>query len=67
MAVQKFRTIEEMNAAPPPERDDDVARFLRHALRFRRLSRQAWRPGVQKFRTIEEAQQARERASSREP
>jgi hypothetical protein len=67
MAVQKFRSIEEMNEAMPPDRDDDVARFLRHAARLRRLSCRTWRSGVLKFRSIEEAQRARERDSSREP
>ena len=60
MAVQKFRSIEEMNAAPPPEREGHaLARFSRHVARVRRLSRRTWRPGVQKFRSIEEAQLAR--------
>ena len=60
MAVQKFRSIEEMNAATSPERDGDgVHRFLRHAARLRRLTRKRWRPCVLKFRSIEEAQHQR--------
>jgi hypothetical protein len=68
MAVQKFKSIAAMNAATPPERDEDaVASFLRHAARLRRLSRRTWRPGVQQFRSIQEAQRARQRAAPREP
>lgn len=59
--VQKFRSGEEMNAAVPVAGDADFERFLRHCARYRALSHRAYPRGVFKFRTIEEAQQARER------
>ena len=68
MTVQKFKSIEAMNAATSPGRDENaVARFLRHATRLRRLSPRTWRPGVHKFRSIQEAQQARAGDVPREP
>lgn len=59
--VQKFRSGEEMNAAPSPAGESDFHRFLRHCARYRALARRSYPRGVFKFRTIEEAQQARER------
>lgn len=59
--VQKFRSGEEMNATPPASGDSDFARFLRHCARYRALSPRTYPRGVFKFRSIEEAQQARER------
>ena len=58
--VQKFRSIEEMNAAQvvAPE-GDDFERFLRHCARYSALSVRTHPRGVFKFRTIEEAQQSR--------
>ena len=56
MSVQKFRSIEEMNAAPlraPALADFD--RFLRHCARYWKIARQVYPRGVFKFRSIEEA------------
>lgn len=62
MAVQKFRTLEEMNDAPVLTRTgDDFERFLRHCARYWALGPRSYPRGVYKFRTIEEAQQARGR------
>ena len=58
--VQKFRSIEEMNEAVPLERErSDVERFLRHCARYWAIAPKRYPRGVFKFRTIEEAQQAR--------
>lgn len=62
MPVQKFRSIEEMNNAPEPEfRRSDFERFLRHCARYWAIAPKTYPRGVFKFRTLEEAQQARER------
>ena len=61
VGVQKFRTIEQMNDAPV-ERQPGAAfdRFIRHCARFRRLARRTYAPGVLKFRSMDEAQAARQ-------
>lgn len=62
MAIYKFRSVEEMEAAPPPVRlEGGFERFLRHCARYRALNPRNLPRGVFRFRTIEEAQQARER------
>ena len=64
MAVQKFRSIEEMNAAPllvAP--GNGFERFVRHCARYWTLSPRAYPRGVFKFPSIEDAQAARERVS----
>jgi hypothetical protein len=65
MSVQKFRSIEEMNKAPLPEsREPHFERFLRHCARWWAISPKHYPRGVFKFRTIEEAQKAREKHTS---
>jgi hypothetical protein len=62
MPVEKFRSIEEMNRAPVHEsRTPDIERFLRHCARYRAISPRHYARGVFKFRSIEEAQKAREK------
>lgn len=62
MAVQRFRTIEEMAAAtvvvPPGEAFD---RFARHCARYWTIAPRVYPRGVFRFRTLAEAQAARER------
>lgn len=58
--VEKFRSIEEMNAAKLVAREgDDFERFLRHCARYFALSPRTYPRGVFKYRTIEEAQRSR--------
>jgi hypothetical protein len=60
--VQKFRSIEEMNAAPPLAVASSFERFLRHCARYRILFPRHYPRGVFRFRSVEEAQAARRRA-----
>lgn len=61
MPVQKFRSIEDMNNAPTLEfRRSDFERFLRHCARYWAIAPRVYPRGVFKFRTIEEAQNARD-------
>jgi hypothetical protein len=54
--VQKFRSIEEMNAAPlRPPALADFDRFLRHCARFWKIAPRIYPRGVFKFRSIEDA------------
>ena len=55
MPVQKFRSIEEMNAAPPRASAQDFDRFLRHCARFWKIAPKIYPRGVFKFRSIQEA------------
>jgi hypothetical protein len=59
--VQKFRSGEEMNAAQPRPADTGFDRFLRHCARYWQLAPRTYPRGVFKFRSIEDAQRARER------
>jgi hypothetical protein len=59
--VQKFRTIEAMNAAPVATlQSPDFERFLRHCARYWAMTKRVYPRGVFKFRSIEEAQRARD-------
>jgi len=58
--VQKFRSPEEMAAAPilvPP--GQGFERFARHCARYFALSPRVYPRGVFRFRSVEEAQAAR--------
>jgi len=62
LRVQKFRSIEEMNKAPLPDRPgSNFERFLRHCARWWAIAPKQYPRGVFKFRTIEEAQEARKK------
>jgi len=62
--VEKFRSIEEMNAAQVRVREgDSFDRFARLCARLRRIFPRHYPRGVFRFRTLEEAQAARERVA----
>ena len=61
MGVQKFRSVEEMSRAPiEVGARSGFDAFLRHCARYRAIARQAYPRGVFKFRSLEEAQAARD-------
>ncbi len=65
MAVQRFRTLEEMAAAPvvtPP--GDGFERFARHCARYWAIAPRRYPRGVFRFRSLDEAQAARDRVTS---
>lgn len=54
--VQKFRSIEEMNAAPlRSSAAADFDRFLRHCARYWKIAPRVYPRGVFKFRSVEDA------------
>jgi hypothetical protein len=62
--VEKFRSAEEMQGAPPMIAGAmPFDRFIRHCARYRRLAPRTYPRGVFKFRSIEEAQAARQRVT----
>lgn len=64
MTVQRFRSIEEMSAAPVLGRAGiGFEDFLRHCQLFLEIGRPKYPRGVFRFRTLEEAQAARERVA----
>lgn len=61
MPVQRFRSIEEMNRARVlSNRTAPFERFLRHCARYWAIAPRRYPRGVFRFRSIEEAQAARE-------
>ncbi len=68
MGVERFRSIEEMNAAPVRGgASDGLERFLRHCARYRSLAPRSRPRGVFKFRSLEESQRARLSGLSGDP
>ncbi len=64
MPVQRFHSVEEMDAAPvvvPPV--EGFERFARHCARFWRVAPRVYPRGVYRFRSLQEAQAARERVT----
>ncbi len=60
LAVEKYRSGEEMNAAPVKvSRGEGFERFLRHCARYWALAPRVYPRGVVKFRSVDEAQEAR--------
>ena len=57
MPVEKFRSVEEMDAAAVRAgRGNGFERFLRHCVRFWKLAPRTYPRGVVRFRSYEEAQ-----------
>jgi len=64
LTVERFRTIEEMTAAPvivPP--GEGFERFARQCARYWRIAPRVYPRGVFRFRALAEAQAARERVT----
>ena len=60
MAIEKFRSAEEMNAAPiRVSRSNGFDRFLRHCARYWKIAPRVYPRGVMKFKSLDEAQEAR--------
>jgi hypothetical protein len=57
--VQRFRSIQEMSAAPVRATPPDMERFFRHCARWWKAAPRVYPRGVFRFRSIEEAQRAR--------
>ena len=61
MSVQRFRTIEEMASAPVVvPSGDGFERFARHCARYWAIAPRVYPRGVFRFRSVEEAQDARQ-------
>ena len=64
MPLQKFRTAEDMNAAPVLARPGEgFDRFARHCERYWRIAPRIYPRGVFRFRSLEDAQEARRKIS----
>jgi len=64
VAIQRFRTIEEMAAAPVVVRPGEgFERFARHCARYWAIAPRVYPRGVFRFRSIAEARAARERVT----
>ena len=62
MAVQRFRTLEEMEAAPVVVPSGNAFEcFAHHCARYWMIAPRSYPRGVFRFRSLEEAQAARER------
>ncbi len=62
--MQRFRTIEEMAAAPVVvPQGEGFERFARHCARYWAIAPRVYPRGVFRFRSIAEAQEARERVA----
>ncbi len=60
MPVEKFRSMQEMNAAAVHTSPAEAFnRFVRHRARYRLMSPRRYPRGVFRFRSLEEAQAAR--------
>jgi hypothetical protein len=64
VAVQRFRSVEEMATAPVVvPSSEGFERFARQCARYWRIAPRAYPRGVYRFRTLAEAQAARERVA----
>lgn len=66
MPVWKYRDVSEMPPPPRPATTDELVRRIRSLWRrAARFGRGGYPPGVYKFRSLEQAQAARERVRRR--
>jgi len=64
--LQRFRSAEDMNAAPVLARPGQgFDRFARHCERYWKMAPRVYPRGVFRFRSLEEAQEARREISER--
>jgi hypothetical protein len=64
VAVQRYRTVEEMEAAPiVVSRGEGFERFVRHCARYWAIAPHSYPRGVFRFRSLAEAQAARDRVT----
>jgi hypothetical protein len=64
VAVQRFRSLEEMDAAPiVTPRREGFERFARHCARYWAIAPRLYPRGVFRFRSLAEAQAARDRVT----
>jgi hypothetical protein len=64
VAVQRFRSVGEMAAAPVVvPRGEGFERFVRHCARYRAIAPRSYPRGVFRFRSLAEAQAARDRVT----
>jgi hypothetical protein len=64
VAVQRFRTLEEMTAAPVlAPAGEGFERFARHCARYWAIAPRRYPRGVFRFRSLQEAQAARDRVT----
>lgn len=60
MPVEKYRSAEDMNAAPTrAAAGASFERFIRHCARYSKIAPRRYPRGVFRFRSLEEAQAAR--------
>ncbi len=60
MPVEKFRSIEEMSAAPVRDgKRNAFDRFVDHCAHYQLIFPRKYLPGVRKFRSLQEAQASR--------
>jgi hypothetical protein len=68
MTVERFHSVEEMNAAPVVTSSDaGFERFARHCERYWHIAPRVYPRGVFRFRSLAEAQAAREQVSAEAP
>ncbi len=68
MGVEKYRSAEEMNAAPVIVSEDrGFDRFLRHCARYRMIAPREYPRGVFKYRSVDEAQNSGSATAERNP
>lgn len=63
MSVQRFRSVDEMDDAPVLARGEGFERFVRHCARYWAIAPRSYPRGVFRFRSLPEAQAARDQVT----